>query len=112
MTIPDIPAHPLPEGDDDVIARRLLALVDANPARTVIVTVDDAPDDEVDEHEARMSRVFDIARDERPELAVKILPAGYKGDHCGVTALAVVIHEHEFVGGACVHGCGQTRDVA
>ena len=56
-----------------------------------------------------MSRVFDIAKEERPDLAVKILPAAYKGDHAGVTALAVVIHEHEWVGGMCVRGCGETR---
>lgn len=112
MNLPGTPSHLLPEGDDQIVADRLLALVDSDVDRTVMITVDDAPDDKLDEQEARMIRVFDLAKEERPNLAVKILPAAYVGENSGVTALAVVVHEHEWVGGGCVRGCGETREAA
>lgn len=68
----------------------------------------------LDEMEANLIRAYDLAKQERPNLSVKVIPSvpipgqgrPPKSD------IMVVVHEHEFVGGVCVNGCTDRRPVS
>lgn len=98
-------------GDDDERAAWLLALIDESPDRLAVVPIPDCADEQLDALEERFIRAYDIAKLQRPGLAVKLLPAleiGGRPVSAGTAAL-VVIHEHKWVAGQCVNGCRDTR---
>jgi hypothetical protein len=57
--------------------------------------------DLADETEDIVRREFDKAKEERPQLAVQVVPTPYDKHY----AALVYVHEHEWVGGYCVNGC-------
>lgn len=99
-------------GDDNARAAWLLSLIDGSPDRLAVVPIPrTATDEQFDAMEARMIRAYELAKEERPGLAVKLLPPLADllpiGGRSENVALLMVIHEHEWVGGECVRGCGE-----
>lgn len=94
--------------NDRDAARWMLGLLDTSPDRLAFITVPDPGDDaKLDDLDARLVRIYDLAKQERPDLGVKMLPAAFNGEHAPETALVIALHEHKWVGGECVRGCGQ-----
>jgi len=94
------------------LAERFLTLVDASPDRLAIIKIPD--DGDIDAIEDKFRRAYDLAKRERPDLAVKLLPPLELAGHrvSTGTALLAVIHEHRWVGGTCVNGCRDTKPAA
>jgi hypothetical protein len=115
MTLPGVPFIPfLTDVEDDERAAWMLSLIDASgPDKRVVIAVERPDGDErIDDLEEQTRRAFNLAKAERPGLAVKLLPAAFVGERADrTTAIAVVLHEHQWVGGLCVNGCTDTRDV-
>lgn len=97
-------------GDDADLAGWMLSLVDEAPDRLAFIQVPRTTDEKLDVLEDKTRRAFDLARRDRPDLRVKLLPpllellGGHSPDDI---ALVVVLHEHLWVGGVCVRGCGE-----
>lgn len=112
--IPGEPAHPFQPDEDDEDARdRILALIDESPSRHVIIAMPHAKTNaDLDALEEHFRRVYDLAKDARPDLAVKLhhnnVDTGHGTNQSRIVAL---IHEHLWVGGVCIHGCRDTRPV-
>jgi len=114
MRFPGPPSHRLvDEGDEHDLATWMLGLIDESPDRLALITIPRPidTDDELDAIEERMLAAYDLAKAERPALAVKVVPPMAELPGSGDTALVVVLHEHKWVGGRCVHGCPDTRPV-
>lgn len=97
-------------GEDADLAAWMLSLVDAAPDRLAFIQIPRTTDEHLDALEDKTRRAFDLARRDRPELRVKLLPpfAELLGGHSqDDIALVVVLHEHLWVGGECVRGCGE-----
>ncbi len=108
-------SEPIPydeNGDDNERATWMLSLIDGSPDHLAVVPIPRTRTEaQFDDIEARMIRAFDLAKEQRPDLAVKFLPPLADlmpaGQNASATALLMVLHEHAFVGGECVRGCGQ-----
>lgn len=99
--------------DDRDAAAWMLGLLDASPDKLAIITVPDPGDDvKRDELDERLVRIFDLAKLERPDLGVRMLPVAFNGERAPLTALMIQLHEHEWIGGGCIRGCGETRPAA
>ena len=93
------------------LAAWMLRLVDASPDRLAILEIphEALPTREATaEAERVVSREFDRAKQDSPDLAVEVRHATeeYPG-----AALLVAVHEHGWVGGRCIHGCPDQGDV-
>jgi hypothetical protein len=95
-------------GDDGDRAAWLLSLVDSSPDQLAVVEIPRTnTEEQLDVIEGCMRIAFNLAKEQRPRLVVKLLPpipemlaAGH--DPADV-ALLFVIHEHQPVAGECVH---------
>ncbi len=110
--IPGHPAHGYElDGDDQAFADWMLEMIERDPNRVAMIGVRRSrvlP--RVDEMEDGLRRAFNLAKAKRPDLGIKILPAIFRGSNAKQGAdVLVVLHEHRFVGGRCVHGCANTR---
>lgn len=99
-------------GDDDERAAWMLSLIDGSPDHLAVVPIPRTQTEaQFEDIEARMIRAFDLAKAERPDLAVKFLPPLAEfmpmGQNASGTAVLLVLHEHCYVAGECVRGCGQ-----
>ncbi len=115
MNPPGTPSHRMPDGHDDDhhLKDWMLSLVDDSPDHLAWIAVPHpGTEEKLDALDERLVRVTDLAKQERPDLGMKLLPAAYVGENAGVTAIALVLHEHEWVGGGCIRGCGETREAA
>jgi hypothetical protein len=97
--------------DDESLKDWILMIVDESPDRLAIIKMPVVTtDDELDELEEEVRRAYDLAKDERPNLSVKLLHGvDTGGPHDGESRVIVVIHEHKWVAGQCVNGCPDTR---
>lgn len=115
--IPGRPASMFdPHEHEDTAAARLLTLVDEDPNRVAYVAMPHAATEpEIDAHEDAFRRAYDRAKAERPGLSVKLLHAQDVGhgprNGPARSRVLVVLHEHRWVGGMCVHGCRDVRPV-
>jgi len=112
--IPGTPSHRLvDDGDEHDLAAWMLDLVDKSPDRLAFITIPRPidTDDELDAIEQRMLAAYDLAKAERPDLGIKVVSPMPELPGSGDTALVVVLHEHRWVGGQCIHGCGEHRPV-
>lgn len=101
---------------DDERAAWMLKLVDDGPHRLANLTIP-CPGDledlaEVGRMIERTAHALILAKRQRPDLAVTLLPPDDPAVTLSVDAawpllLVVQIHEHEWVGGACIRGCGE-----
>jgi hypothetical protein len=99
----------LDDPDPDHAAEWLLNIVDESPDRLAIITIPPhRDDDDLDYLEGRFIAAYDIAKNRRPNLSVKALHAM---DGSNRSRIVVAVHEHEWVGGQCVRGCPDIRDV-
>ena len=88
------------------LAAFMLRLIDESPDRLAIISVPSAAtttDDDIDALEAVFIRECERAKADRPDLSVKAgpPPAGRPD-----VAMRVAVHEHQWIGGQCVRGCG------
>lgn len=103
------------DGDASDLAAWMLSLIDDGPDGLAFIQIPRGTDDQLDALEHKVNKALDIARLDRPELGVKLLPplveilGGHSQDDI---AFVVVLHEHQWVGGACLRGCGETREAA
>jgi len=114
MRFPGTPSHRLvDDGDEHDLAAWMLELIDQSPDRLAFITIPRPidTDDELDAIEERTLAAYDLAKAERPDLAVKVIPPIPELPGSGDTALVVVLHEHRWVGGRCVNGCRDTGPV-
>jgi hypothetical protein len=92
------------------LAAWMLHLVDESPDKLGIIEI---PHDmvrtavEINQAEEVVSREFDRAKRDRPNLSVKITPPTAKTPNA---ALLIHVHEHHWIGGHCIHGCPDERD--
>jgi len=101
-------SYELEDFDAEQCAAWLLDLVDESPDRLAIVTMPlHRDDDDLDRLETLFISAYDLAKAERPDLSVKILHAVLVADGRWRDRIAVAVHEHQWIGGACVRGCGQ-----
>jgi len=84
----------------------MFEMIDQSPDRLAVVAI--PAGDDPDELEALAIAGFDLAKAERPDLGVKLAPGL---DPTGSEALLMQVHEHRWVGGQCLHGCGEDRPV-
>ncbi len=113
--LPGIPVHTYThDGDDQAFADWMLKLIDEGPDRLAVIEIEHPGSMKKIEHmEATLIRAYDIAKAERPNLSVKIMPVTHRASVGPRRADAlVVLHEHMWVGGECVNGCGDRREVA
>ena len=92
------------------LAAWMLHLVDGSPNRLGIIEIPHEAvrtEEQTDELEDVVRREFNRAKRDRPGLAVALTPA--TPDYPDAAVL-VSVHEHRWVGGECVHGCGERRD--
>jgi len=109
--IPDIgiPGIPYPTGlDDDQRAAWLITICDNDPRHhgALIVMPHAETDQALDALEDEMRRALELARATGRDMGVKL--AHGRAPESRILAL---IHEHRFVAGACVNGCGEDRPV-
>ena len=112
-----IPGEPVrtyePDGDDRAFADWMLELIDESPDKLAMIGMrrsDVVP--RVDEVEDALIRAYDLAKAERPDLGVQLLPVLFRGsDVKDGSDVLVVLHEHKWVGGQCVNGCRDRREV-
>lgn len=104
-------AHPyIDHADDHHLKDWMLGLLDKSADKLAFITVPDPGDDaKLDAIDERLVRVYDLAKAERPDLGVKQLPAAFAGERAASTAYVMVLHEHRWIGGQCLRGCGETR---
>jgi hypothetical protein len=97
--------------EPDATARWMLELVDAGDHRFATIEIPRSiSDDELDEVEAAFIRAYDLAKDRRPNLCVKIEGTSLRLiQHHPNAQLIMILHEHQWVGGHCVNGCSDTR---
>src|SRR4051812_2294605 len=93
----------------DEIADWILGLVDESPNRLAMIDVPWGTEDELDTMETVLRESYDIAKERRPDLSIKIGPP--KDDDLS-TAVRVAVHEHAWVGGYCANGCPDKRPFA
>jgi hypothetical protein len=108
------PFRTWPSGlDDQARADWLLAQVDEDPRRhTALVAMPVADNDEqLDEYEEDFRRAFELARTTGRRLAV-LHGLDTNGPTPGASRIGLLLHEHKFVGGLCVHGCRDTEEAA
>jgi len=110
--IPGTPANYWPTDlDDHERAAWLIERVDEDHRHTAPILMPYAGTDEaLDALEDEFGRAFEIARASGRRLGVKLLHAQDvgRGEESRIVA---IIHEHRFVGGVCVNGCGEHRPV-
>ncbi len=115
MMLPGSPVHTYThDGDDEAFAAWMLKLIDEGPDRLALIEIKHPGTvQEIDRIEDDLIRAYDIAKAERPNLAVKIVPAVHRASvgPRGAEAL-IILHEHAWVGGECVNGCRDRREVA
>lgn len=113
MSFPGVPAHRWEHHeDDDDRAAWLLRLLDASADRLALISVaEPATDAELDALEDDLIRGYDLAKSQRPSLAVQLIPSFAAGDRAVERGLVIVLHEHKWVGGMCVNGCRDEREV-
>jgi hypothetical protein len=105
-------AHTYQHRDDDSFAAWMLDLIDESPDRLGLIRVPDVPDDQLDDIEDAVRRAYDIAKAQRPNLAIKVLPGAMMSPAGrGPTRVLVAVHEHSWVAGACANGCPERREV-
>jgi hypothetical protein len=90
------------------LAAWMLELIDESPDKLAILEVPIAWADDLNGVEAVFIREFDRAKLERPDLGVKLTAGGAERPD---VALLIAVHEHQWVGGMCVHGCRDERTV-
>lgn len=112
MIPPGTPSHHLvDDGDERDLAVWMLALIDESPDRLAFISIPQpASAAKLDAIEERVVAAYEIAKQERPEFSLKIRPQTYSAGSCD-TAVTALAHEHRWVGGACIHGCGEHRPV-
>ncbi len=108
MTLPGTPMIRYDDSHSDTErAAWMLSLIDASPDRLAWIAVPRADSDEqLDAIEAKMIAAYEIAKAQRPDLAVRLVP---KVLDVGGAHGMVALHEHKWVGGSCINGCGETR---
>lgn len=94
--------------DPSELAATMIELVDSSAIHAAGIAIEPPADGTVDELGDIVRRAFDLARHERPDLAVKM---GRPPTDRGI-AISLLIHEHQWAGGECLRGCGETRDIA
>ena len=100
--------------DDTALADWLVKAVHDQPKKTTLIAAPVFKDDaEMYAAEDDFRRAFELARKNGHALAVKFL-AGIdtNGPTPGADRLGIFLHEHRWVGGECVNGFGETREVA
>jgi len=90
----------------EVLRDFMLELLDQSPDRLAVVAI--SLGDDIDELDAIVIAGFDLAKAERPDLGVKVAPGL---DPEGDEALLMAVHQHSWIGGECLHGCGEQRPV-
>lgn len=110
MSLPGVTAHRWEHHvDDDDRAAWLLRLLDESDDHLTLISLAEPPTDaELDALEAEFIRGYDLAKSQRPGLAVQLIPGVAAGDHAVQRGLLIVLHEHRFVGGHCIYGCRGT----
>ncbi len=102
-----------PDGDDDAFARWMIRQVDKSEEALAIVEIPDTDrSDDLEQLEAACRRALALAQAERPELTARTLgtvPLGAPRPRA--PKLLLVLHEHRWVGGECVRGCGEHHQV-
>ena len=91
------------------LAAWMLRLVDSSPNRLAVIEIPHAAlrtNRQIDEAEQLVAREFDRAKQARPDLAIKVRAP--TPDYPNA-ALLVDVHEHQWVGGHCIHGCTDRR---
>jgi hypothetical protein len=94
------------------LAAFMLRLVDESPDNLGLIEVPHIAvrtDEQADATEAVIMREYSRAKAERPNLSVALKTG--TPDYPNAAYL-VAVHEHQWVGGQCVRGCGQTRAAA
>ena len=114
-SLPGVPGHRYPEGlDDDERAAWLIDLVDRDQRHQALIVMPHAETDEaLDALEDEMRSAFEIARASGRDMGVKLAHGqDIHGDRREPESrILALVHQHQFVGGACVHGCGEQRPV-
>jgi hypothetical protein len=84
------------------LAARMLAAIDRSNDRLAVFAIPILAftPDLADETEDIVRREFNRAKQDRPHLAVQLVPAAHEAFAC-----LLYVHEHEFVGGHCIRGC-------
>jgi len=109
LPLPGVPGHQYPTGlDDDQRAAWLIAICDNDPRHhgALIVMPHAETDQALDALEDEMRRALELARASERDLGVKLAHG-----RAPEPRILAVIHEHRFVAGACVNGCGEHRPV-
>ena len=84
----------------------MLGLVDESPDKLAIVKMPPhEDDDDLDQLQELFSAAYELAKQERPDLSVKLLHSFDTRNGMPHPRVAVAIHEHCWVGGQCVNGC-------
>jgi len=115
MKVPGTPVHHfnLDDYDPAECAAWMLRLIDDSPDKLAIIRMPPhRDDDDLQQIEDMFIAAYDIAKAARPALSIKIRSARdlHNGQPCD--RIIVAIHEHQWVGGHCVYGCGDTRATA
>lgn len=96
------------DGDADALAAWMLELLDKSPDQLAMVALPVvATDEAMADLENTVIEAYDIAKRERPDLGVKVMHQQIPNRPRG--RIALQIHLHQWVGGECVNGCGETR---
>lgn len=114
MTMPGIPAAMFDDtADTDHAAQWLLDRIDASPDRLAFIGLritDDATDDANQHVEDQFAAAYHRALAERGNLGHKLLCARDVIDgQDRAKRIIIVVHEHQWIGGQCIRGCGETR---
>ncbi len=98
------------DGEDQDFAKWMLKMVDESPDRLAMIEVPPTEsDDELDALEDATRRAFDLAKLDRPNLVIRTIPG--RNVVTGERRILLELHEHRWVGGGCVNGCGEERPV-
>jgi hypothetical protein len=99
------------EGNDRAAAAWMLSLVDSSPDKLAVFGLTFDSPEAMDEGEGVVIRAYNLAKQQRPALAVHVGP-GQAVPPTRHASIIVSIHEHHFIGGACVNGCRDTPDTS
>ena len=101
---------PIDQGDE-ARAAWMLGLLEHDSNRTALIAMPFAEtDEELDAVEGDFIRAYNLARKGR-SLGAKVIHGVDAGTDSERHRVGVLLHEHNWIGGHCLNGCTDTREV-
>ena len=112
-----LPGSPLAsyrlDGDDHAFAAWLIRHIDKTPDARAAIEPASKSHGDLDEIEAATRRALAPAQLERPDLTGRTLrPVPLNQLRPPATRILLELHEHSWVGGECVRGCGERQQLS